>query len=166
VAPHPVMKESPPSVGRTRDERGDRESAEFLALLGRNTAAFSSSVQALLASQREKRELADQQRLHGALLRTAGLFAFGTALGCSVLLVVRGVVLGLTELMGGRAWLASLTAGLIVLLAFVAAFLAATAYLGHVREQECARSRRNSSSRDTSTQGNRRRSNVTRRTLF
>jgi hypothetical protein len=163
MAPHPVMKEAPSSVGPAgplRDARGDREAADLLEMIRRNSASFSSSVQALLASQRERLELAEQQRLHGSLVRTAGLFALGTALGCAVLLVVRGVVLGLTELLGGRAWLASLAAGLIVLLAFLAAFLAATAYLGHLRES--VRTRRG----PTTSHGHRRRSSVTRRTLF
>lgn len=159
----PSVSESPSNAtvsSAPRDNRRDREAVDLLALLGGNTAAFSSSVQSLIASQREELELAEQRRLHGALLRTMGLLAFGSALGCGVLLLMRGVVLGWTELLGGRVWLASIAAGLILLLAVLVAFLAATAYLGHLRTSEGSRPGQ------AETKNGRGRSTVTRRTLF
>ena len=118
----------------------------------------STTVRSLLTAQQDQATLADQQVRHRAALNSAAVFAFGTALACGVLLVVRGVVLGLTELLGGRVWLASLSAGLLVLLAFVLAFLAATVVLTRRRERESRPPQRDLRRRRTGA--------VTRHTLF
>ena len=130
------LKESPIGVRPAFEPNSEEESANRIARLGERMAAYSETVRTLLTAQQDQMALADQQLRHRAALNAAAVFAFGTALACGVLLVMRGVVLGLTELLGGRVWLASLSAGLLVLLAFVLAFLAATVVLTRRRERE------------------------------
>ena len=152
------LKESPAGARPAFERDVEAESANRIARLGERMAAYSATVRSLLTAQQEQAAIADQHLRHRAALNSAAMFAFGTALACGVLLVMRGVVLGLTELMGGRVWLASLSAGLLVLLAFVLAFLAATVVLTRRRERE---------SRPPQHDVRRRRSGaVTRHTLF
>ena len=154
-----ILKESPtgplPRLG-TRDPLAEAESTR--TLLAQRTATFSASVRSLFTAQEERAELAEQQRRHLAALNAAGKFAFAAALAC-MLLVMRGVVLGLTEQFGGRTWLAWLAAGLLVVAAFVLAFLAATVVLARRRERESRRPAQ-------AAPGARRRVAVTRHTLF
>ena len=130
------LKESPTAARPAFGRNVEAESADRIARLGERVATYSATVRSLLTAKEDEAALADQQRKHQAALNAATVFAFGTALACGVLLVMRGVVLGLTELLGGRVWLASLSAGLLVLLAFVLAFLAATVVLTRRRERE------------------------------
>ncbi len=130
------LKESPTGARPAFERNVEAESAHRIARLGERVAAYSATVRSLLTAQQDQAAIAGQQLRHRAALNAAAVFAFGTALACGVLLVMRGVVLGLTELLGGRVWLASLTAGLLVLLAFVLAFLAATVVLTRRRERE------------------------------
>jgi hypothetical protein len=129
------LKESPAGARPAFERDVEAESANRIARLGERMAAYSATVRSLLTAKEDEAALADQQRKHQDAVTAAVVFAFGTALACGVLLVMRGVVLGLTELLGGRVWLASLVAGLVVLLAFVLAFLAATVVLARRRER-------------------------------
>jgi len=153
------LKESTTGARPDFGRNVEAESADRIARLGERMAAYTASVRSLLTVQEDRSALEDQQRRHQAALSAAAVFAFGTALACAVLLVLRGVVLGLTELLGGRVWLASLSAGLLVLLAFVLAFLAATVVLARRRERESRRPRHDVRRRS-------RPGAVTRHTLF
>jgi hypothetical protein len=114
-------KESPtrtlPAFDRDAGAKAIQRLAHFRERMAAYSATLLSTQESLLSAQSE---LADQERRHRTSLSWAALIAFGIALACAVLLVLRGVVLGLTELFGGRVWLASLTTGLLVLLAFLA----------------------------------------------
>jgi hypothetical protein len=126
--------------------------------LGQRAKQFSASIRSLIAAQEEHSCLVAQQEQHYAALRSALRFALAIAVACAVLLVLRGVVLGLTELFGS-AWLASIASGLLVLAAFVFAFLAATVVLARRRQRELDPPRAPSTAR-------RKRVATTRHTLF
>jgi hypothetical protein len=71
----------------------------------------------LLAVQRDRAALGVRRKITQAVLGVAGACAALTLLIASTLLVVRGVVQGLTVLFGDRTWLGNLAAGLFFLLA-------------------------------------------------
>lgn len=129
-------------------------------LLAERVSSFSRSMSSLVEVQKERSELDQRREQHLSVWKAAGYFAFAVAVACSVLFVMRGAVLGLTELFGGRVWLASLTAGLIVLATFVVGFLAATLVLAKRRERVASERRQQPPARRN------RRVAVTRRTLF
>ena len=114
---------------------GSEEVDDSILQLGQRAKQFSASIRSLVAAQEEHSSLVEQQEQHYAALRSALRFALAIAVACAVLLVLRGVVLLLTELFGS-AWLASLASGFLVLAAFVFAFLAATVVIARRRQRE------------------------------
>jgi hypothetical protein len=110
----PGVAEAERGANGAPEEVGD-PFADLVALLTARFEVLVTSVKTLLAVHTDRAQLAIRRRLQTALLAAVGVFVGATIAIYATVHVVRGTAQGLADLFG-RAWLGSLSAGLLFLL--------------------------------------------------